>query len=71
MIEDFIVDKQRRRTGIGTALMSSTEQYAIRRGCSQVIFVAENDRKDAHGFYESQGYSPSDHKGFKKQVSGQ
>jgi GNAT superfamily N-acetyltransferase len=71
VIEDFIVDKQHRRTGIGTALMSSAEQYAIGRGCSQVIFVTENDREDAHRFYESRGYSPGGHKGFKKQLGGQ
>jgi len=71
VIEDFIVDKEHRRTGIGAALMSAAEQHAIRRGCSQVIFVTENDRKDAHSFYEFQGYSPATHKGFKKRLSGQ
>ena len=71
VIEDFIVDKEYRRTGIGAALMSAAEQHAIRRGCSQVIFVTENDRKDAHCFYASQGYSPATHKGFKKRLSGQ
>jgi GNAT superfamily N-acetyltransferase len=71
VVEDFIVDEQCRRTGIGTALMSSAEQYAIGRGCSQVILVTENDREDAHRFYESQGYSPGGHKGFKKQLGGQ
>ncbi|MCA1794828.1 MAG: GNAT family N-acetyltransferase [Desulfobacteraceae bacterium] len=58
VIEDFIVDKQHRRTGIGTALMSSAEHYAIGRGCSQAIFVTENEREDAYRFYESRGYSP-------------
>lgn len=71
VIEDCIVDEQHRRTGIGTALMISVEQHAIRRGCSQVIFVTEKERKDARGFYEAQGYSPGDHKGFKKQLSNQ
>ena len=71
VIEDFIVDKEHHRTGIGTALMTEAEQHAIRRGCSQVIFVTENNRKDAHNFYASQGYSPDTHKGFKKQLSGQ
>jgi len=70
VIEDFIVGKEHRRTGIASALMSAAEQHAIRQGCSQVIFVTENDRKDAHGFYASQGYSPHTHKGFKKRLSG-
>jgi GNAT superfamily N-acetyltransferase len=71
VIDDFVVNKEYRRRGIGTKLMSEAESHAIRRGCSQVIFVTENDRNDAHGFYAAQGYSPDAHKGFKKQLSGQ
>jgi GNAT superfamily N-acetyltransferase len=71
VIADFIVDKVHRRTGIGAALMSAAERHAMRRGCSQVIFVTENARNAAHSFYAAQGYSPSTHKGFKKRLSGQ
>ncbi len=69
VIEDFIVDDKHRRAGIGSALMSTVEQRAVDRGCSQVLFVTENDRRDAHGFYAAQGYSPDTHKGFKKKLS--
>lgn len=71
VIEDFIVDKQHRRTGVGTALMSAAEQKAMQQECYQVIFVTENDRKDAQRFYTSQGYSAATHKGFKKRLSVQ
>ncbi len=71
VIEDLIVDKEHQRKGIGTALMSAIERHAIRRDCLQVIFVTENDRKDAHSFYAAQGYSPATHKGFKKQLGAQ
>ena len=71
VIEDFIIDKEHRRTGIGTALMPAAEQHAIRRSCSQVIFVTENNRMGAHRFYASQGYSPVTHKCFKKRLNGQ
>ena len=71
VIEDFIVEKEHHRTGVGTALMTAAEQHAMCHGCSQVIFVTENNRKDAHNFYASQGYSPDTHKGFKKQLTGQ
>jgi GNAT superfamily N-acetyltransferase len=35
VIEDFIVDKQHRRTRIETVMMSSVEHYAIARGSSR------------------------------------
>jgi ribosomal protein S18 acetylase RimI-like enzyme len=66
VIEDFIVDKEHRRTGIGTALLSAAERHAVRRGCSQVIFVTENDRRAAHSFYSARDYSPA--QGFQKTV---
>jgi len=68
VIEDFIVDRQFRRKGIGTGLMASAEAYAIGSGCSQVILVTEHSRTDAKGFYESRGYAPDHHKGYKKQL---
>lgn len=68
IMEDFVVDKNSRRGGIGAALMKTLEQCAIERGCTQIIFLTEADRPDALGFYRSQGYNHEPYKGFKKQL---
>jgi GNAT superfamily N-acetyltransferase len=65
VIEDFIVDREHRRKGIGTALMSAAERHAIRRSCTQLILVTEDERKDAHRFSAARGCSPATHRGFK------
>lgn len=67
VMENFVVDKNSRKAGIGAALMKTLEQSAIERGCSQIIFLTEANRPDAIGFYRSQGYDHEPYKGFKKQ----
>lgn len=67
--EDVIVHKDQRRTGVGSALMSTLEQRAVERDCCQIIFVTETDRTEAHRFYESLGYDPDAYKGFKKRLA--
>ena len=67
VMEDFVVDKNSRRAGIGATLMKKPEQSAIELGCNQIIFLTEANRPDAIGFYCSQGYDHELYKGFKKQ----
>ncbi|MCU0982720.1 MAG: GNAT family N-acetyltransferase [Pirellulaceae bacterium] len=68
VVEDVIVDKARRREGIGSALMCELEKYAVERNCGYTLFVTESERIDAQRFYESLGYKPDAYKGFKKRV---
>jgi GNAT superfamily N-acetyltransferase len=69
VVEDVIVDKRYRREKIGTSLMQELEKLAIERNCSYIIFVTENERVDAHRFYESLGYRLDAYKGFKKRLN--
>ena len=72
VVEDLIVDKNRRRNGVGSALMRELEKCAIDHDCYQIIFVTEADRTEAHRFYKSLGYEFEPYKGFKKRMgSGQ
>ena len=66
IIEDFIVDKDYRHKGIGKSLISEMEKYATKNNCCQIILITENHRTDTIRFYESVGYNPDTHKGFKK-----
>ena len=68
VVEDVIVDRDRRREGIGSALMCELEKYAVERNCGYILFVTESERIDAQRFYESLGYKPEAHKGFKKRL---
>lgn len=68
VLENMIVDKAYRNQGVGKALISELEEIATKRNCTQVILVTESNRIDACGFYESVGYSPESHKGFKKKL---
>jgi ribosomal protein S18 acetylase RimI-like enzyme len=69
VIEDVIVDKHKKRKGIGSQLMRELERIAAEQGCSYIIFVTECEREEAHRFYESLGYKSGTHKGFKKRLN--
>lgn len=68
VVEDMIVDKSVRRSGIGRALFAELERRARSAGCSQALLVTETDRQDACGFYESLGFDPDRNKGYKKKL---
>ena len=68
VVEDVIVDADRRREGIGSALMCELERRAVESNCGYIIFVTESERTDAHRFYESLGYKPDAYRGFEKRL---
>jgi len=69
VVEDVIVDKSFRRKGMGTKLMNRLETIAKQRNCSNIMFVTEKERKDAHRFYSSLGFKHEGYKGYKKKLS--
>ena len=68
VLENMIIDKKYRNRGIGTELIAEMEKRASQRNCTQIILVTESDRVDACKFYESVGYKPETHRGFKKKL---
>lgn len=68
VIENMIVDKEYRRVGVGRMLLAELERQAKKRGCTQMILVTEKSRRDACGFYESVGFEPDKHTGYKKKL---
>lgn len=68
VLENMIVDKNYRNKGVGKALISELENKAAQKNCTQIILVTEANRIDACEFYESAGYNPGTHKGFKKKL---
>lgn len=68
VMEDLIVDKYYRSKGIGTQLLQKLEAVAKEKGCCQIQFITETARKETIAFYESLGYNPTSHIGFKKKL---
>ena len=65
VMEDVVVAENCRGRGIGTALLEAADSFARSRGCGYAIVVSSGFRKDAHRFYEKQGYT-EDVWGFRK-----
>ena len=64
VIEDLIVDKYLRQSGVGSALIQELEKQAINNDCCQIIFITESKRKEAIKFYRRLGYEFEPYKGF-------
>ena len=65
-MENFVVDKNCRRMGVGSFLIKSLEEYVVQNGGRYMNFTSSNWRHGAHAFYEKSGYDPKETKGFKK-----
>lgn len=55
-IDELIVDTQCQRRGIGTLLLAAISQEAVKSGCSRIELDSAFHRKEAHRFYEAQGF---------------
>ncbi len=65
VVEDVIVDKNHRRKGIAKMIFDEIDKIAIENNCYFSILVSGDERKEAHLFYEKQGYIDKA-KGFRK-----
>jgi ribosomal protein S18 acetylase RimI-like enzyme len=66
VMENLITHPDYRHMGAAGKLLIELEHIGKTKNCTQIIFITEKDRKDAIGFYESQGYDSKSHVGFKK-----
>jgi len=64
--ENFIVDRDWRRRGVGSLLMREAEAIGRERNCLFVQFCSSSFRTGAHAFYRESGYDPGEVKGFRK-----
>jgi PhnO protein len=55
-IAELVVSEGRRRAGIGQQLLARAEEAARERGCWGVTLESATWRKDAHRFYEREGW---------------
>ena len=68
VIEDFVVDKDLRGSGIGTNLMEAAERMAKESNCSYIMLITDTDREESQNFYRKLGYSADEYCAFKKKI---
>ncbi len=69
VVESVRVRSDRRRAGLGRALMLHVEALAVRRGAARVELTTNAARPRARSFYEGLGYRAS-HIGMKRYLGG-
>ena len=68
-VENVAVADDRRRQGVGRAIMTEVERLARDAGCYKVTLMSANHRDGAHRFYEGLGYERCA-VGFRKSFEG-
>ncbi|HWR42935.1 GNAT family N-acetyltransferase [Sporomusa sp.] len=66
VLENVIVSEKCRRQGIGRKLIQYIENCARERNCYYIMLVSLIKRKEAHEFYEANGYKSGVVQGYKK-----
>jgi GNAT superfamily N-acetyltransferase len=56
LISALVVDGEHRGSGVGAALLTAAERYALPHGCSRIELSSNSTRTRAHTFYEGSGY---------------
>jgi GNAT superfamily N-acetyltransferase len=57
VLEDVVVDENRRGMGIGKRMMEYAHELCRRQGCYKMTFSSNRNREAAHRFYESLGFT--------------
>jgi GNAT superfamily N-acetyltransferase len=55
-ISGLVVDRTKRRTGIGSSLIVAVEQWAAESGIASLVVRSQVDRPESHAFYMRAGY---------------
>jgi GNAT superfamily N-acetyltransferase len=66
VLENFIVDENHRGKGYGAELMRYAVDFCYRADCSKIMLQSHGKRVEAHAFFEEQGFSASNKRGFVK-----
>ncbi|MCK5542102.1 MAG: GNAT family N-acetyltransferase [Desulfobacterales bacterium] len=66
VVEDVVIEKQFRKSGIGKALMQRIEEYAKEQNCSYIMLITDIERIGSQEFYKSLGYKTNEYCAFKK-----
>jgi GNAT superfamily N-acetyltransferase len=59
IVENVVVDQDRRRSGVGRALMKEVVRRCRQADCYKIQLLSREHRQSAHVFYESLGFHRS------------
>jgi GNAT superfamily N-acetyltransferase len=74
VLENFVIDERHRTKGYGARLMRYAVDFCYHADCSKIMLQSHGERLQAHAFFEAQGFSAKNKKGFVKyrsQMSGE
>jgi N-acetylglutamate synthase-like GNAT family acetyltransferase len=66
VVENVVVDQKARSQGIGSSLFREVEALCKKANCSKIMLLSSAQRKDAHKFFERQGFAGTSKLGFVK-----
>ena len=66
VLENVVVDDAWRGKGIGSRLLTHVEELCRIRDCSKIMQLSTASREAAHRFFEQQGFSAANKRGFVK-----
>lgn len=66
VLENLVVDEDLRGKGIGSRLLAHVEEVCRIRDCSKIMLLSTASREAAHLFFEQQGFSSVNKRGFVK-----
>jgi N-acetylglutamate synthase-like GNAT family acetyltransferase len=66
LLENFVIHEGHRTKGYGALLMRHAEDFCYRADCSKIMLQSHGSRVEAHAFFEAQGFSANNKKGFVK-----
>jgi len=56
-VEEFYVESDKRRQGIGRELMNRAIEFARTKNCEYIFLASSKDRKEVHGFYKTNNFN--------------
>jgi GNAT superfamily N-acetyltransferase len=56
-VEEFYVIPEKRRNGIGRALMDKVVEFAKKNNCQYIFIASGKDRSEAHQFYKALNFN--------------
>ena len=68
ILEDMVVSKARRGSGIGSELLEKALKFAREKGCQRITLLTDHDNDSAQRFYQRHGFSLSTMVVFRKSL---
>ena len=69
ILEDMVMSRSARGSGIGSKLIQFALGYAEEHGCKRITLLTDNDNVGAHKFYQKHGFSRSPMVVYRKQLN--